>query len=712
MRYQRLKFNNYGPHKALEIEFSPCLTGIVGRNGAGKSTVLAGATHLITGASPMPGNKDKNIFDRIGPKDISSVEGTVTHNHDELEIVRGLRGVATQLRIDGGTAILSETKVDAKLAEIFGTSLTLLQDYMFVSQGTIFDVLVATNATRSKAYSQLFGTNEAERRWKLIGDRLTKVEIPQRSEEIDPLRTRIADDREELANLREQRATYEDVKEYRRENDPNAQTVDRYNEYLKIRKDVKRLSQSRADAKETFTNANTGWKKAYRVAKAAKAQDAEAQAEATKAQKVMAVWKAIDKHLKDGEKLRKEYEELARDAAAHSEPKPPNGFVDNVREVEGQCKMLDSQIAWDTKFIKSFDAASETATCPTCATPARALADTLQEAKERLPEYQKQVKELRDRLEKTRDHEKKLTAWKTWKKEHDKNVARNTEARAAWQKADEDFGPQPDQTQEDLLAIIQAAEDTAETLEEAREELKDAATAKDKAKGTLEAIREELNAAVARREALKVEKAEYIVANEALSQTTERVRVYGVLTGQIKTFKKQIHENEETLQRLEDEAKKGEKLRGKVRRLEDVRKVLHRDKLPREVASGYLNLLEDGTNAMLQRFGAGFTIATEKDLSFTAHFPHGSSQHVARLSGGQKVLLALAFRVEVNATFAHDIGFLGLDEPTMFLDSTNVGCLEHALQKLRELSSATGLQCLMVTHERKLARLFDAVVSL
>ena len=83
------------------------------------------------------------------------------------------------------------------------------------------------------------------------------------------------------------------------------------------------------------------------------------------------------------------------------------------------------------------------------------------------------------------------------------------------------------------------------------------------------------------------------------------------------------------------------------------------------------------------------------------------------MSGGEKVILALAFRIAVNSLFASDLGLLCLDEPTAGLDDDNMQCLEKALARLKDLSSERGLQCIIVTHEsERLARLFDNVIRI
>jgi len=121
--------------------------------------------------------------------------------------------------------------------------------------------------------------------------------------------------------------------------------------------------------------------------------------------------------------------------------------------------------------------------------------------------------------------------------------------------------------------------------------------------------------------------------------------------------------------------------------------------------------MQDEINALLVRFDSHFTVVADEDLSFTAVFTDGRRVPAGRRSGGEKVILALAFRVVVNSMFASELGLLCLDEPTAGLDDGNLTCINIALERLKELSKSHGLQVIMITHERNLP-CFDKVIDL
>ena len=78
--------------------------------------------------------------------------------------------------------------------------------------------------------------------------------------------------------------------------------------------------------------------------------------------------------------------------------------------------------------------------------------------------------------------------------------------------------------------------------------------------------------------------------------------------------------------------------------------------------------LTERVNETLVEFRAPFRIKSGDNLEMTANFENGTVSAAADLSGGQKMVFALAFRLAVSSLFASQTGMLLLDEPTMGLD--------------------------------------------
>lgn len=144
----------------------------------------------------------------------------------------------------------------------------------------------------------------------------------------------------------------------------------------------------------------------------------------------------------------------------------------------------------------------------------------------------------------------------------------------------------------------------------------------------------------------------------------------------------------------------------------DLRDLFQHTNAPRFVAHRNLQRLQGTINTLLGVFQARYQVVPDQGLSFTGYFTDGAVQKADRFSHGEAVVLATAFRLANNLMFAEHIGLLALDEPTAWLDEHHIRGFEPVLQQLRGFAAARGLQCVIITHERSLAPLFDTVIAL
>lgn len=174
-------------------------------------------------------------------------------------------------------------------------------------------------------------------------------------------------------------------------------------------------------------------------------------------------------------------------------------------------------------------------------------------------------------------------------------------------------------------------------------------------------------------------------------------------------------ENNRLVSQLEDieNKKKTSKIaKSWVDDLEELRGVFHRDALPKLIAGRFLESLVRVINETLDSFETPFVVTADDDLSFLAHKSNGVVEPAERLSGGEKVVLAIAFRLAINSLFVGEVGMMVLDEPTAGLDEHNLSCLADVLSRLCDLTRKKGQQIIMITHEARLQRVFDNVIHL
>ena len=130
------------------------------------------------------------------------------------------------------------------------------------------------------------------------------------------------------------------------------------------------------------------------------------------------------------------------------------------------------------------------------------------------------------------------------------------------------------------------------------------------------------------------------------------------------------------------------------------------------VTRAYLASLNAKLNEYLITFNVPFTCTIKDDLSVMCNMKDGGERTSKRLSGGQKAVLSICFRFAIYSLFAANFGFMVLDEPTAYLDGDRVTAVAQLLMQIRQYAKNTGMQLIVVTHEKDLIPAFDMTISL
>lgn len=147
----------------------------------------------------------------------------------------------------------------------------------------------------------------------------------------------------------------------------------------------------------------------------------------------------------------------------------------------------------------------------------------------------------------------------------------------------------------------------------------------------------------------------------------------------------------------------------------EVCEVLQNDAFLKFVMIGLLEMLTESINYYLSTFNAPFTVKIDQSSTeLYCEFQNGETFVASELSGGQKMVLAISWRLALHNTFATEesCGFLTLDEPTNHLDETNIQNLTQVMAQVKQAARDKNLQVLVITHEKALEPLFDSVIRL
>lgn len=714
MRLIRLEVKNFCQHRELTVEFHPRLTAILGQNGSGKSNLLAAALGALTNDfSRTNGTKAENICQSAPEGERSYVTLTFEHNGTEVEVRRGIYK-STSYWMEGDDTVRGDRAVTERIQQFLGTSTKIINEYVFVEQGEIFAPLMARAADRGKAYQQLFGTAHAEVCWKAVGDHLADMTIPEAGVVLDGLRAASRQAALTVHELKSQLAGISIDADYDPNEDPAFKLLQKYDKLVSERARHDAISAEILVLQEELVPLVA--KKSELDVDVSSLEEALAghvdKYEA--AARAVHNWNLLDEQRKAIVARENIVAELEEEFKDNPEPVKPDPFVDAdaIVDYQKETTFLEAKRRGKEDMIDALDPAKGVVECPTCSTPVADLEMDIEYAKSDIVKLNNEV-DAREQIGKAvAVYHAAFNRWEVWK--------------SGWESRQEDLLEQslPGVDSDALLTEDELSDirDTKDRYEKWQVALV-GANSELRTTGQSVAVKEgALDSKVQARDSMEVRIHAWEDAGVTTEAVTEakmclparreaydrRLHTEGQLSAAVSTAALRLSE----LAASENALEESQRLVSFADHLREVRETLHRDNLPRVVAHNYLGLLHEAINEILEAFATDFRVAVREDLGFDAHFIDGRIQPVPRLSGGQKVVLALAFRISINALFAADLGLLCLDEPTAYLDDENLACLDVALDKLRSLSESRGLQCILITHERGLGHMFDEVVQL
>lgn len=704
MRVLHTEFEHVCQHRSLKHVWHPGLNGIVGQNGAGKSNTLKMIEAALTGNfRTNAGNKDENIALLAPAGARSRVVLHVEHGDAKIEVVRALRGCTTEAKVNGGDAVRGDTRVNELLADIFGIDARILSEFVFVKQRNIFTFLDDNDSTRAELFQKLFGTERAPVLYALLGKELSSLGSPQASAEIEPLTQRVLETSDRLTRLRLRQQQYPEAEI----SATAADTVATYELARRVRQECRELKveadkvkQQVLDLKSEYTQKKEELEELELIIESEKATVAEAQT-------ARLAWTRCKTDSAARLKLKTERDKLEAEAASLVEVTIPEELANTVAQWEQERDELNQEIAKLERLVTTFD--GEVAECPTCGTAAATLQKQVAVARQELPKLQQTQDWYLDAQARFKLAVTRRDAWLKAKQRLDNRLEQLTAS-------EQNFGPAlvpPTMTEAQIAEILQDATLYDKELRQRVRPAFDAIQRRvDQLKQRHRVYCEQYWSKRAELPAVVPSKEEYRAARRQVAKDNSLQARRKLLAARIRDHERTLAADQSLLERLQAEADIARKTQAWANELKAMQAAVHYSALPRLVSQENLAAVQDDINELLVRFGVRFRAEVTDRLSFNVRYDDGRVHAATRLSDGQKVVFALAFRVAVNALFTGDIGLFCLDEPTDSLDAKNLACLELALDRLRELSHSRGLQCLLVTHERKLARLFDAVLDL
>lgn len=715
MWFRKLQIVNVGPFEDRTFDLTRGSIGIFGRNGQGKSTLV----NLMYGAltndfSRFDGLKEDMIRNTADPKARSYVSAVIQHGDVVLDVTRNFRTTKTNpgtvLTITGGTTapvvITDNNKANAEIYATLGVEKKLIDLYVFKQQHEIYDFLTTIPSERAKAYQVLCRTEGCERAWEAMGQFLAKdkeasTEIVDNSDELNAA---IGELKEQLVKLGEREGaerekmvhdkyleTYRNrvrKGERRVELEEDRHTADA--ELSAAQKDVRRMEKAVAAAQETFDELKE------------KHKNRQSKADDTRA--ALRAWEAYRQYRRRRKQLQEEQETLASEGKKRKPPQPVED-ADKLRQFESELATAEAGLARSLDIVELFRKTGRTE-CPKCGMPAADMTDHIAEHDARANTLRAEISRLEAKCETIRDYREKAREYEKWKAGHDARVKANADSLGALKSVEA-----PDGTEDELKEWLEKFDALVRKYQDAATALSTAQRQHGRGESDLEAAQRRVADIAQKIEENTVEPEKIAKAIRRLKDHDEAVKAVAALKGEARGLKQALDGKEDELKRLRVRLKRTRRVRAMVKLIEQARDVLHRDRLPKRVATTNLARMEGDINEGLAAFGEPFWVEADDNLSFVVHKPGQPPHGAGRLSTGQRVVLALSFWPAVASLWAADLGMLALDEPTANLDADNRRLLRDALGALSGKVRGQR-QLVMVSHDPDLRSAFDQVIDL
>ena len=174
-----------------------------------------------------------------------------------------------------------------------------------------------------------------------------------------------------------------------------------------------------------------------------------------------------------------------------------------------------------------------------------------------------------------------------------------------------------------------------------------------------------------------------------------------------------LEHNLEKLKQLYIRDEEAKKVMGKLDRLSNIRAFLHRDVLQKQLRSYGASRINEHLNRFVSLFNIPYQVYFTEDglMQFTDDVS-GTAHDFGELSGGQKKLIALAYRLALMRLFVQGLNVAILDEPTAYVDSENIEAMRDAFSSLDVFAKEKGLAILIATHEPALLPVFPNIMEL
>lgn len=680
MRVETIELENVRSHTKSKIQFQRGFNCLVGGVGCGKSSVLYAIDFVLFGD---PLGRSYEYILREGA-DAGKVTLQFTHSGKNYTLTRGLRkrgkGIGQdleQLKLYENDKLIAQVKSEAvteQLKAITGLDKELFREIVWVRQEQLKELLNMTPRERQKRLDELFGLSDYELAWANLQGVQKEYEGEKKAYERDPDIVTMDKLHNEYDKTVQEFASIEEQIEGLKKRHVEAETAlneatARLQSLEELRKQTEELGRKETQLKTNIENMEDN---SARLADESARKNTSIENTNEKLQSLENEVKAYQERLKQAE--------LSPEQTPEELRKHLQALEEQLRSIGGEQEATKKEMREAQKKLSNLTAENK---CPLC----------LQNLSE---EYKT---DLLDRLSKANSEgEQKLAELQ--KNFDELEGLRNLVSNVALS----------------LQTLAPKIEDLKSHVSDERQELEKLSKEFEEKQLLEKTLREQLS--IIRREIAKFDLAQLETARKLRDQAFEE---YSDIKNKLKTIETRKNDvalrMEELKQRLDNAQEKMDRMKRIEGLLEIVTGVrdAYRSIQPR-MRSEFVTYLQ----RMIQQFlddltggvGPALIVKIDETYSPIVRGEEGFEREVTNLSGGERTLLAFAYRLGLGQLImqsrtGHGLYTLLLDEPTESLgrEDGSIDRLAEAISRLKAIE-----QIIAVTHSEAFAEKAEHVI--
>jgi DNA repair exonuclease SbcCD ATPase subunit len=680
MELTKLIMKNFRAHKALSLNLAQGITGIIGGNGTGKSSIVEAIMFLLTGEGY---GKTKNEMLTVG--EVSGyVIGHLSIDGKEAVLERHIDTAKVNLKYDG-KVYKKSSEVSELWGNLFQIDKHIVKNIVISNQGEIALLLNGDASTKEKLFQKIFMVPNTSKLRDIIWNNYIKAAPPEypvkdsselRSE-VHILKKLIEEEELELAAVHVDEGAYDKLiarKSFLTQVVNSAMLLAKYDALIpRLELDITELRAEKAGINNKTAHIDIAtYIQKLQALDASKPLYESKQLVLVKKKTLIPPGKILDQ---------KAYDEANH---KHSELETKLASLNLVTR-EFRTKIAD----YESKGIAS-------GVCPTCGTSLENLLDVVAHIKSDLAIREKEIAGVSQELMSAKNDYENLSKLKiAWELYHTelKSLDDKLEAYENIDYSEEDHNLYKSVvSQYDLYAAevrkIDARLASLETeLNSAKLSLA-GITQYDRDRSEFDGEQAEIDAQI-------------IKFKEAQAKATAIKVSIGAKTKELEALLKQVDENNRYIE-------KNARRKKYVGILNSLYDLFHTSKFPRALIQTYASTVSEYMTEILASFEFPYTAKVNE--SFGINIYDSEDRELPSISGGQQVMVGFSLRMALHQMFVGAFPFMIIDEGSYGLAEDSIKKYFNIISKLNKTSKFK--QVIVIDHHKELSDYVDHTILL